>query len=144
MMTDYKATPEQEDAIARAWAFQQQWAQRGDEDSACFLELRSRIERLELGAGIHDAVIKSFKSPTLADLSPAAQAIWDAWESEWSKDSLCHDQRSIAAVLRAAADQVVPPALEEEWRDRNQALPLTKMVEIRLKLLAIAAELEAL
>jgi hypothetical protein len=38
---------------------------------------------------------------------------------------------------------VVPPALEEEWRDRNQALPLTKMVEIRLKLLAIADELEA-
>ena len=34
------------------------------------------------------------------------------------------------------------PALEEEWRDRNQALPLTKMVEIRLKLLAIADELE--
>ena len=48
-----------------------------------------------------------------------------------------------AAALEAAADQVVPPALEEEWRDRNQALPLTKMVEIRLKLLAIAAELKA-
>ncbi len=48
----------------------------------------------------------------------------------------------LAAALRAAADQVVPPALEEEWRDRNQALPLTKMVEIRLKLLAIADELE--
>ena len=67
MMTDYKATPEQEDAIARAWAFQQQWAQRGDEDSACFLELRSRIERLELGAGIHDAVIKTLKSPSLKE-----------------------------------------------------------------------------
>jgi hypothetical protein len=61
MMTDYKATPEQEDAIARAWAFQQQWAQRGDEDSACFLELRSRIERLELGAGIRDAVAKEVR-----------------------------------------------------------------------------------
>jgi len=66
-MTDYKATPEQEDAIARAWAFQQQWAQRGDEDSACFLELRSRIERLELGAGIHDAVIKTLKPPSLKE-----------------------------------------------------------------------------
>jgi hypothetical protein len=33
-------------------------------------------------------------------------------------------------------------ALEEEFHDRNQALPLTKMVEIRQKLLAIAAELE--
>ena len=45
----------------------------------------------------------------MTDLSPAAQAIWDAWESEWSKGSLCHDQRSIAAVLRAAAEQVAVP-----------------------------------
>jgi len=67
MMTDYKATPEQEDAVARAWAFQQQWAQRGDEDSACFLELRSRIERLELGAGIHDIVSKELKNTLLPD-----------------------------------------------------------------------------
>ena len=42
-------------------------------------------------------------------LSPAARAIVDAWESEWSKGSLCHDQRSIAAVLRAAADQLDHP-----------------------------------
>ena len=45
----------------------------------------------------------------MTDLSPAAQAIWDAWESEWSKGSLCHDQRSIAAVLRAAANQLDHP-----------------------------------
>lgn len=45
----------------------------------------------------------------MADLSPAAQEIWDAWESEWSKGSLCHDQRSIAAVLRAAANQLDHP-----------------------------------
>jgi hypothetical protein len=77
MMTDYKATPEQEDAIARAWAFQQQWAQRGDEDSACFLELRSRIERLELGAGIHDAVIKTLKSPSLKEQALAELAEWE-------------------------------------------------------------------
>ena len=42
----------------------------------------------------------------MTNLSPAAQAIWNAWESEWGKGSLCHDQRSIAAVLRAAADQL--------------------------------------
>ena len=48
----------------------------------------------------------------------------------------------LAAALRAAADQVVPPALEEEFNDRNQALPLKKMVEVRQKLNAIAAELE--
>jgi hypothetical protein len=138
MMTDYKATPEQEDAIARAWAFQQQWAQRGDEDSACFLELRSRIERLELGAGIHDAVIKTLKPPTLTDLSPAAQAIWDAWESEWSKDSLCHDQRSIAAVLRAAADYLQQSF---PWPHDDEGIGVDWAVG---KLQDIATELEAL
>ena len=74
----------------------------------------------------------------MTDLSPAAQAVLDAYIQGLATKR----RNAIAAALRAAADQVVPPALEEEWRDRNQALPLTKMVEIRLKLLAIAAELE--
>jgi hypothetical protein len=81
----------------------------------------------------------------MPELSPAAQAILDASTSVFWRpliDVPAFQNKSIAAALRAAADQVVPPALEEEWRDRNQALPLTKMVEIRLKLLAIAAELE--
>ena len=47
-----------------------------------------------------------------------------------------------AAALRAAADQVVPPALEEEFYERNHSLHLNKMVEIRQKLIAIADELE--
>ena len=78
-------------------------------------------------------------SPTNSTpLSPQAQAVLDAVE-EHGKFSY---RNLAAAALRAAADQVVPPALEEEFIDRNQALPLTKMVEIRRKLLAIAAELE--
>ena len=74
----------------------------------------------------------------------AAQAVLDAyWKSPWNP-SLQHEHRSaIAAALRAAADWVVPPALEEEVIDRNQALPLTKMVEIRRHLYAIAADLES-
>jgi len=72
----------------------------------------------------------------MADLSPAAQAVLDAYRSSHLSIN------NLAAALRAAADQVAPPALEEEFHDRNQALPLTKMVEIRQKLLAIAAELE--
>lgn len=75
----------------------------------------------------------------MADLSPQAQAVLDAAfavEDEWDTIPM------IAAALRAAADQVVPPALEEEFFDRNHALPLQKMVEIRLSLLAIASELE--
>jgi hypothetical protein len=79
----------------------------------------------------------------MSDLSPAARAVFDAYISHWTADPYEISPEALAASLRAAADQVVPPALEEEWRDRNQALPLTKMVEIRLKLLAIANELEA-
>jgi hypothetical protein len=79
----------------------------------------------------------------MSELSPVAQAVLDAlYMEELNGPQQLMARAHAAAALRAAADQVVPPALEEEWRDRNQALPLTKMVEIRLKLLAIAAELE--
>jgi len=74
----------------------------------------------------------------LAELSKEAQAVLDAYIQGLATKR----RNAIAAALRAAADQVAPPALEEEFHDRNQALPLTKMVEIRQKLLAIAAELE--
>jgi hypothetical protein len=76
----------------------------------------------------------------MTDLSPAAQAVLDAFRAVPD----LRDCPSIAAALRAAADQVVSPALEEEFFDRNHALPLQKMVEIRLSLLAIAAELEGM
>jgi len=70
------------------------------------------------------------------ELSPAAQAVLDAFRSSHT------GQGCLAAALRAAMDQVVPPALEEEFFDRNHSLPLQKMVETRRKLLAIADELE--
>ena len=80
----------------------------------------------------------------MSKLSPAAQAVLAACGCPDPDSPFRLVARGFAAAaLRAAADQVVPPALEEEWRDRNQALPLTKMVEIRLKLLAIADELDA-
>ena len=50
-MTDYKATPEQ-------WAQVEAWMAIESEYSACVLELRARVEALELGAGIRDAVAK--------------------------------------------------------------------------------------
>jgi len=75
-------------------------------------------------------------------LSPAAAAVLKEFEDSWDADPFEMDARALAAALRAAADQVVPPALEEEFFDRNHALPLQKMVEIRLSLLAIADELE--
>jgi hypothetical protein len=80
----------------------------------------------------------------MTDLSPAARAVLKAAciHHGLFNEEIIQRRRMIAAALRAAADQVVSPALEEEFFDRNHALPLQKMVEIRLSLLAIAAELE--
>ena len=85
----------------------------------------------------------------MAELSPAAQAVLTAvtlTRYDVPPEGLPAFAEEmaplLAAALRAAADQVVPPALEEEFNDRNQALPLKKMVEVRQKLNAIAAELE--
>ena len=80
----------------------------------------------------------------MTNLSPAARAVLKAAciHHGLFNEEIIQRRRMIAAVLRAAADQVVPAALEEEFFDRNHALPLQKMVEIRLSLLAIAAELE--
>jgi len=54
-MTDYKATPKQ-------WEQVLSWSEERDVsvscDAACILELRARVELLELGAGIRDAVAK--------------------------------------------------------------------------------------
>jgi hypothetical protein len=86
----------------------------------------------------------------MAELSPAARAVLTAvtlTKYDVPPEGLPAFAEEmaplLAAALRAAADQVVPPALEEEFNDRNQALPLKKMVEIRQKLNAIADELEA-
>ena len=74
----------------------------------------------------------------MSDLSFVAQAVLDAtdYPEDWAT------RIRVAAALRAAVDQVVPPALEEEFYDRNQALPLTSMVQIRQKFLVIADELD--
>ena len=85
---------------------------------------------------------------TSRDLSPAAQAVLDAFDAkqdemhEVSWLTRNPDRDCIAAALRAAADQVVPKEPlyggDQRWmfeRDARQAC--------RKKLLAIADELEA-
>jgi hypothetical protein len=68
----------------------------------------------------------------VAELSPAAQAVLDAWGNVIRADNYGgRVEVPLAAALRAAADQVVPP---NGSRKNN---------EIRSELLAIAAELEA-
>ncbi len=64
----------------------------------------------------------------MTDLSPAAQAVWNA---AYNTPEDCPYEHDLAAALRAAADQVVPP---NGSRKNN---------EIRSELLAIAAELES-
>ena len=76
-------------------------------------------------------------------LSPAAQAVSNAAKSSLDWEAGYLPNAVAAAALRAVADQVVPPALEEEFYNRNSSLRLLKAVEIRGELLAIADELEA-
>ena len=81
----------------------------------------------------------------MTDLSPAAQAVLDAWDAKLNPMVTCltHDpeREALAAVLYAAADQVVPEEPlyggDQRWmfeRDARQAS--------RKKILAIATELE--
>lgn len=76
-------------------------------------------------------------------LSPAAQAVLDAFFANWADDPLYQDRLCLATALRAVADQVVPKTpplkfgshyLEGIWDGRD---------EVRDDLLAIATELEA-
>ena len=74
----------------------------------------------------------------MTDISPAAQAVLDAyWKSPWDPSLQHEDRYAIAAALRAAADQVVPaPHLPyDSCCDVNASA-------IRAELLAIAIELE--
>ena len=81
--------------------------------------------------------------PTVADLSPAAQAVLDASSDSPIGDGWNADRLAIAAALRAAADQVVPaeadlpPIAPDLGHFRQHERRLT-----RQRLLAIAAELE--
>jgi len=78
----------------------------------------------------------------MADLSPAAQAVFWAFNSEfdWIEDGVPGPQfKAIAAALRAAVDQVVPE-FSTPWNST-----FTHMIsarDIRAKLLAIADELD--
>ena len=80
----------------------------------------------------------------MTELSPAANAILDAYMDNcgWLDGPLQRDYQCAAAVLRAAADQVVPLSYEDVWTD-GRMLQYEKHDPVRENLLAIAAELEA-
>ncbi len=75
----------------------------------------------------------------MTDLSPAANAVLDAYMNNcgWLDGPLEKDYRCAAAVLRVAAEQVVP----EFWHEDNDIYGET-MQDVRGQLLAIADELE--
>jgi len=67
-------------------------------------------------------------------LSPAAQAVLDAFNAEWPD--------GLAAALRAVADQAVPENANPVGDEHDDAR-LFQWMRIRRQLLAIAAELKA-
>ncbi len=72
----------------------------------------------------------------MADLSPTAQAVLDAFLVGWQDEPMAQDRQCLAAALRAAADQVVPEEPE------GGMAPRWIRQSIRRQLLAIAAELK--
>ena len=76
----------------------------------------------------------------MTDLSPAAQAVLDAFLKTLGEEPMpgWDYGRDIAAALEAVADQVVPGDYTEAYD-----CCLVIMQEIRSQLLAIAAELRA-
>ena len=79
-----------------------------------------------------------------APLSPAADAVLTAYMNNcgWLDGPLEKDYRCAAAVLRAAADQVVPDKYSEAGDDYGEGF-LVAHLQHRGEFLAIAAELEA-
>jgi len=92
----------------------------------------------------------------MTQLSPAAQAVLDAWSKDENGVYLEGDPERLAYALRAVADQVVPetpkPSGNSDW-DLHHCIgkPSTLVFKryyqrknTRIQILAIATELEAL
>ena len=77
----------------------------------------------------------------MTNLSPAAQAVLDAFLVEWPDEALKQDRRCLAAALRAVADQVVPHPGRYPMNEYMEGLRDCKQ-DFRAALLAIADELE--
>jgi hypothetical protein len=76
----------------------------------------------------------------MTDLSPAALAVWEAFNSEEPGVFVDYGD-CLAAALRAAADQAAPKGVIATTVDYGSGANNERIV-IRSQLLAIAAELE--
>ena len=81
----------------------------------------------------------------MTDLSPGADAVLDAYMNNcgWLDGPLEKDYRCAAAVLRAAADHVVPKTPTLSYPEDYELGVWVANDDTRTELLAIAAELEA-
>jgi hypothetical protein len=87
----------------------------------------------------------------MTDLSPAAQAVLDAFLGDCENTGLQMDdlRENVAAALKAAADQVVPdgprPSADSDYHLMHWSKSLDQYAQrqqTRAELLAIATELE--
>ena len=79
----------------------------------------------------------------MTELSPAAQAVLDAFlKAPMGQSHVDDDLIAIAAALRAAADQVVPEHREHYPNTLDERYRKVSVFDIRNRFLAIAAELE--
>ena len=78
----------------------------------------------------------------MTDLSPAAQAVFDAVWREIDYAPELHVRWAAIAALRAAADQVVPLRRKPLYADSGEESAWSAQQDTRAELLAIAAELE--
>ena len=79
----------------------------------------------------------------MTNLSPAAQAVLDAFFANWADDPLAQDRLCLATALRVVADQVVPEQLEGPTGSGFRWGAWATKSGVRSELLTIAAELEA-
>lgn len=81
----------------------------------------------------------------MTDLSPAADAVLDAYMNNcgWLDGPLEKDYRCAAAVVRAAADRVVPKTPTLSYPEDYELGVWVANDDTRTEFLAIAAELEA-
>ena len=84
----------------------------------------------------------------MADLSPAAQAVLDAFENASDGQYVegvwvVNERTMLSAALRAAADQVVPECREYYPNTLDERYRKVSVFDLRNKFLAIAAELRA-
>jgi hypothetical protein len=117
VMTDYKAEPEE-------WKVVQMCCDKGlSSTDCCLLELRSRIERLELGAGIRDVVAKEVRQSYPEKLNRSlVQRVADeiaVAEGGWENEA-CAAIREVATWMRERGgwnQSTVADVLEKELNE---------------------------